>query len=431
MSGESAGIVEVCSVAAASALVAARAVAGVTGTALSAPGAGLTTVAERMDQGYARHQERHAALAEWEAAAREVVDRNARLSVLAARPGGTPGLPAPLILQGQPLEELTQWCAATDQALAAVERTLLAEAASAVSVVLESITRGGTAAEPVAADEVLAQHQQRHSTDIAPPAELIEACNRILDRLVVDVPAAGRAEVLAAVERVHECRTPAERQGWLAELRVRVGEANDAAVRQREQARTAATMVQALSESTEHRAARLRAELAEVVAGRRALDPELRQKAMTACDQVRIEQESNYVREALARGLTELGYQVDQRFDTFTGGGARLRLVRDQWPEHAVSMVVDGDELRTMVVRTEGAEGDDAARLDVEREQQWCADFEELRDRLADDGLRVELHRLTPPGQRRMPLATRRRRPTADRGQDRHRAQDSTPERDR
>ncbi|MGH3910537.1 MAG: hypothetical protein ACRDRM_06860, partial [Pseudonocardiaceae bacterium] len=113
MSGESASVVEVCAVAAAGTLVAARAVQ----TGLSAPGAGVSAVGRHMARHYARHQERQTALAEWETAAREVVDRNSRLSVLAARPGGTPGLPAPLILQDQSLEQLTAWCTETDQAL--------------------------------------------------------------------------------------------------------------------------------------------------------------------------------------------------------------------------------------------------------------------------------------------------------------------------
>ncbi|MGH3911370.1 MAG: hypothetical protein ACRDRM_11130, partial [Pseudonocardiaceae bacterium] len=153
----------------------------------------------------------------------------------------------------------------------------------------------------------------------------------------------------------------------------------------------------------------LRAALESVVAGRRELDSELHTDALAACERVRAEQESGYVRDALTRGLEKLGYQVDQGFDTFTGQGARLRLARDEWPEHAVSMVVDSGEVRAMVVRTEIADGDDAMRLDLEREQQWCADFEELRDRLVGDGLRLDVQRLVPPGERHVPVAAPRR----------------------
>ncbi|MGH4016380.1 MAG: hypothetical protein ACRDSL_21125 [Pseudonocardiaceae bacterium] len=417
MSGESASIVDVCAVAAAGTLVAARAVTGVARTVLTAPGAGVSAVGRRMEQGYARHQERQAALAEWEAAAREVVDRNARLSVLAARPGGPPGLPAPLVLRGQNLEQLTAWCAATDEALDGVERALLAEAASAVSVVLASVA-GPESVNPESVDTVpeasAAALEQHRQAGTAPPAELVEACRRILGGLAADVAAADHTEVLAAVARVRECRTPAERQGWLAELRVRVREANAGAARRREQARTAATMMQALAESaqpaaTQPRTARLWSELADVVAGRRALDPELHSDALAACEQVRAERENGYVRDSLTHALERLGYQVDQGFDTFTGQGARLRLVRDQWPEHAVSVLVDSGEVRAMVVRTESAEGDDAARLDAEREQQWCADFEELRDQLVSDGLRLDVQRLVPPGERPVPIAAQRR----------------------
>lgn len=405
MSGESASIVEVCAAVGAGTLVAARAV----GNVLGAPGAGLSVVGRRLEQGYAQHRERQAALVEWEAAAREVVDRNARLSVLAARPGGTPGLPPPLILQGQSREQLTAWCAATDEALDGAERTLLAEAASAVSVVLASVTSGsGTVA---AAADALAAHQQAGT---APPPDLIAACSRVLGGLSADLPAADRAEVLAAVTRVRECTTAADRQGWLAELRVRVREANVVAARRHEQARTAATMVQALAESTEPATGQLREELERVVAGHRALDPELHRGALAACEQVRVQREDSYVRDSLTRALGKLGYEVEPGFDTFTGQRNRLRLVRDQWPEHAVSVLVGSGEVRAMVVRTESADGDDAQRLDAEREQQWCADFEELRDQLAGDGLRLDVQRLVPPGARQVPVAARRDRP-ADR----------------
>ncbi|MGH4026496.1 MAG: hypothetical protein ACRDRV_18120, partial [Pseudonocardiaceae bacterium] len=82
MSGESASVVDVCAVIGDGALVAARVVGEVTRAGLSAPGAGVSAVGQRMEQGYARRQARQAALAEWEAAARDVVDRNSRLSVL-------------------------------------------------------------------------------------------------------------------------------------------------------------------------------------------------------------------------------------------------------------------------------------------------------------------------------------------------------------
>lgn len=422
MSGESASVMEVCAVAADATLVAARAVGGVAKTGLQAPGAGLSAVGRRLEQGYAHRRDRQAELAEWETAAREVVERNSRLSVLAARPGGTPGLPPPLAVQGQSLAQLTEWCATADQALAGAERALLDEAASAVSVVLTSVAGAGGSTD---AAGLLAKHREAGS---APPPELVEACGRILGGLSADVPADDRAEVLTAVTQVRERRTAAERQSWLAELRVRVRQANEAAARRREQTGTAATMLQALAGSEGPRAVQLRAELDGVVAGRRELDPDLRQEALAACEQVRAERENGYVRESLTRALEKLGYQVDQGFDTFTGDGSRLRLVRDQWPEHAVSMIVDGPELRTMVVRTESAEGDDAARLDLEREQQWCTDFEELREQVAVDGLRLDVQRLVAPGERHVPLAGRGQRRTGRRQDAR---QENRSERDR
>lgn len=44
--------------------------------------------------------------------------------------------------------------------------------------------------------------------------------------------------------------------------------------------------------------------------------------------------------------------EVDADFSTYTGDANRLRLVRDDWAEHAVGIVLDGTELRTSVIRS-------------------------------------------------------------------------------
>ena len=143
------------------------------------------------------------------------------------------------------------------------------------------------------------------------------------------------------------------------------------------------------------------------MAGRRELDTGLDAEAVRECTRVRVEEELAYVRRCATEALEALGYTVDPGFTTHVGDGERLRLVRDDWSEHAVGVVLDGDELRTSVLRTAARNGDDALRVDAEREEQWCEAFDVLRAELAGAGLEVEVTHLTHPGERPVPVAGR------------------------
>jgi hypothetical protein len=107
----------------------------------------------------------------------------------------------------------------------------------------------------------------------------------------------------------------------------------------------------------------------------------------------------------VADTLAELGYEVDEGFATVVGNPDRMRMVRADWQAHAVQIVVDGDEVRTAVIRLEDKSGADARREDVEREQQWCDDQDRLRDALGESGLHVIERTLVPPGERVLPVA--------------------------
>ena len=61
------------------------------------------------------------------------------------------------------------------------------------------------------------------------------------------------------------------------------------------------------------------------------------------------------------------------------------------------------------LLRTEPAESDDQRRLDVEREEQWCASFEAARERLAEAGIHADVRWRVEPGEQRLPVAQQRR----------------------
>jgi hypothetical protein len=301
---------------------------------------------------------------------------------------------------------------AADEALAEAEEAMAARARHAVRAflgsVLTDVPRPG-APEPrtVHAEEAIARfHALRGTGTPAEPSseETAAEVARILDRLAADVADTDRADVLAAAAAVVGKRG-GDRHSQLEELRIRVRRANTAAKARRDGRRTAAVYLQALDRSP---ASTLRAQLADVVAGRRDLDPALDTAAVAECDRVRVAEELAYVRRRATAALEALGYTVAPEFTTHVGDGERLRLVRDDWTEHAVGVVLDGEELRTSVLRTAARDGDDAVRVDAEREEQWCAAFDVLRAELADAGLEVEVTHLTHPGERPVPVAAAR-----------------------
>ena len=320
----------------------------------------------------------------------------------------------PFVLNGQPVDQLREWVAATDQALADAEEAMAARARRAVRAflgsVLADVPRPG-APEPrtVHAEEAIARFRAlRETGTVAEPSseETAAEVARILDRLAADVADTDRADVLAAAAAVVGKRG-GDRHSQLEELRIRVragqhrgqgppGEPPD-------RRRLPAGPRSGSSETT------LRGQLADVVAGHRTLDPALDAAAVAECDRVRTAEELAYVRRrGNRRHSRALGYRVDPEFTTHVGDGERLRLVRDDWTEHAVGVVLDGEELRTSVLGTAARDGDDAVRVDTEREEEWCAAFDVFRAELAGAGLEVEVTHLTHPGERPVPVAATR-----------------------
>lgn len=381
----------------AGALVAARSV--------EALGAGLVKVGARAEVAMAEWEVEHAALREWETAARQVIELNARIDVLRRHAPAdlATQVPAPLTPCAESPAELASWCAATSAALTALEQDLAQRTASAVFTVLRQTI---ALARPVTAQEAFAQyHQAMADEEVRTAPDTTTDVARILARLTPDATAEDRADVLAAAAQVAVPRPDVDHNTLLDELRYRVQRADERARARRADAVAAATMLQAIPAGT----TTLRAELSSVVAGRRTLDPDLRKRAEHAVTEVREELEREYVRASVTDTLAALGYEVDTGFATVTPD--RMRLVRSDWSAHAVQVVVAGEQVRTAVIRLADKAGEDARREDVEREEQWCDDQERLREALNESGLQVVQLSLTPPGERVLPVAKPADRP--------------------
>ncbi|MFI0187081.1 hypothetical protein ACH4PW_05815 [Streptomyces sp. NPDC017082] len=372
-----------------------------------------------------------------DAAVRGVKTRNARITALSvscqdlreqygAAIVVTP--PEPLQIGTQSTSRLEAWCAEADRALAAAERELREQAARAVAAALFSSVTGHTAERRlVDAAELFAAYAEdtEDAEDTAAREDVGQTLTRVLSRLLPDCDEGHRAEARQAAARVAEAATADEARTWLTETRLRVQRANAAAEAGRREAGEAIALLHDLQDARAADADPVRALLTEVVAGRRTLDEPLRRRVADCQAAAEAEAEQQYVVNTVADALTDLGYQVGQGFETLTVADGTLRLSRSEWPEHAVNLVVDqqSGQLRTAVVRTVAGGDDDAAHTDVEREEQWCQDFHELRGRLAQAGLSTDVQVAVPPGQVPVPLAVSPVAPDT-RARPRHRERD-------
>ncbi|MEO3855989.1 hypothetical protein [Acrocarpospora sp. B8E8] len=362
---------------------------------------GVSALGEHMNGVVARAEEAHKQACAWGAVASGVLDRNARLAVLAQACARAPGgerlaaeLPEPLAPSGRTAEELLRWCAEADDRMERVDAGLAGlNAAAMTRTVFDDLIQalGGTGQAGSAAElAALLADLPEAPADL----EIAETLERVLTRIPAHVSADDLRAIRDAARRIGEAAGPAEARTRVVDVRHRVQLAGLAAAGRRTDAVEAARLLHALQLDAPGEHVALEAGLAEVVAGRASFPPSLRAEARAACAAVVAAADRAHVRESLLGALGDLGYQVEEGFET-------LRLAKEGWDQHAVQLVVTGEgQVRSAVVRT--AEGGDA---DAAREREWCDAFDQARARLRADGVDTEVEHLLPPGTRPAPLA--------------------------
>ncbi|MGH3380062.1 MAG: response regulator receiver protein [Actinoallomurus sp.] len=344
-----------------------------------------------------------------EQAIAEVLERNARIVALASSAGRNEAaiaLPAPLEPADRTADELVGWCAEADTALAEAEASLATAIADAATdrifATPESLkaTPDAPTTDPQAADQATPQ--------AAAPSALAATMARVLARLLPDTTDDDRRAVIEAAEQAAAAATQGEAESRLTEVRIRIQEANERARRRRDDRAAAARFLRELETHAE--ADDVRARLGEVAAGSRPFDEQLRAEAVRLVDDLQHQAEHQYVTTTLREAFEELGYEVGEGFETLTAQEGEAVLTRGDWAQHAVKVRVDdARQVRMALLRTEPAESDDQRRLDVEREEQWCASFEAARERLAEAGIHADVRWRVEPGEQRLPVAQQRR----------------------
>lgn len=320
-----------------------------------------------------------AALAETERhdkAVRAVLENNARIVVLTEssdRHGANVAIPVPLDPVGVPIDDLINWVAATGPELDRADTEITRHiAASTVSAIFGAAKLGEAKLGEAELGETGLKaperglHDQTAADQEAEKARA-ETLVRVMSRLAPDTTEADRRYVAEAAERVREAGTESEAEGLLTEVRLRVQSAN----------------LHTAERHAEAAADRARREVAEQVAAER-----------------------EYLLAAVTSAFEELGYEVDEGFETLTAKEGAIMLGKDGWPDHAVKVRVDDlAQIRAALVRTAEPASEEERRLDVEREEEWCAAFEAARQRLTSAGIRSDVRWRLDPGEQRLPVA--------------------------
>ncbi|GAA0356777.1 response regulator receiver protein [Actinoallomurus spadix] len=377
-----------------------RVMGGTAGLAASGAGA-LAALAEGRAEAAAQRIEE---LRRVEEAVGEVLDRNARIAALAEsarRHGVAIELPPPLDVTSASIGDMTAWAAKTDIDLVAAEGTVAASMASAMTGrIFDTATKSLRIASPSV-----------DSGSGSEPRPAIEAdLKRVLARLLPDAAEADRASVTQAAEVVMAAATPTEADGLLSEVRLRIQKANERTRERRNDRAAAARFILELADHPSNLTVidALRA----VTEGTRPFDDALRAEAARLLVEAQEGSEREYIAAALREAFGGLGYEIDEGFETLTARNGEAVITRGDWPQHEVKVRIDGGrQVRMALLRTEPAEGDEQRRLDVEREEQWCASFEVARERLATAGVKADVRWRIEPGQQRLPV-TRQRRST-------------------
>ncbi|MFC4911167.1 response regulator receiver protein [Actinomadura gamaensis] len=332
------------------------------GRASGLAGRGAQALAERAAGRAEARGRRLAEVRDLERALREVVERNARIRALAEL--GADDLPAPLVPgEDDAAADLTAWCAETDAKLDAAETALSRKIAAELGTRIftaESLTTDTTTRTP---DNGPARTTETAST--AQP-ELDEALGRVLARLLPDATDEDRRSVVEAARLLAETGGSQDAETVLTEVRLRVQAANENARSRREQVRQERERQDALEQA---------------------------------------EAERQYVLSQVTRAFEDLGYEVQQSFETLTADNGSLVLSKGDWPDHSVRMRLDGDaKLRAKMIRETPVLDENDRRVDVEREQEWCDAFEQARERLEDAGIGSDVTWRLAPGVERLPV---------------------------
>jgi hypothetical protein len=261
--------------------------------------------------------------------------------------------------------------------------------------------REKAASEPAASEPAASEPAASEPADEAKLAE-------VLRRLPADAgpEVAGQCERLA--RSYLSSPSPAERSRVLDSLRFQVQAARD---RQARITRNSAA-VEALYRELDG----LRGEQVDTVRGAlKGLDRsadlpgDLRERVAAAKAAAEAERDREFVLTAAAKALSELGYTIGDDFRTAVpSAGAVLEIPNRQ--RHGVQVRERDKRLQLNVVRFDAA-GERDRIADRDAEEAFCRDFDQVKEKLRQEGVDLTMLRADSPGQTPVQVMADERRP--------------------
>jgi hypothetical protein len=298
------------------------------------------------------------------------------------------------------------------EALIAQAEEILAEAYTAR--LEQKLTRasGGASAQSARSAGEARSHEEAHggseagwggdageaSSSGGQEARAAEAA-RLLSRLPPDVADEERTRIeVLAQEQVQADGGPAV---GLA-LRYEVQQAITRAERRRADKQHAVRLrSQVAPFLDQQQAAEIDRALATVTEEGQPLTAQLRRDAANVAAACAIEQDRRIAAAAAAETFRELGYEVEEGFETLAAQRGVAHVTKPGWHGYAVQFRLQENMMRFHVVgEADRARSPSAAATrDREVQEAWCQDVEPVRERMKNHGVRFAVTEQTEPGE--------------------------------
>lgn len=231
-----------------------------------------------------------------------------------------------------------------------------------------------------------------------------DSVTRILGRIDVDVPGNIRASLEELGRSAMESSNASRAETIVLELRQRAVDANARAARRASDRRQAFELLASL-DAAGIASETLNASLQAVVHTGRELDDHLVRDVRRKVEAAHLQADRSFVTSQLEVVLADLGYELQDGFETALVRDGIAHFQHVSWSEYAARVRLSPNSRRmTMhMVRPQGPDTRDQRLRDEEMEHSFCGQVPDLLAACATHGVDIDLDRRTAPGERPVP----------------------------
>lgn len=244
--------------------------------------------------------------------------------------------------------------------------------------------------------------------------EIFEKARLIISSVHHHTPVERKSEIEDIYKRCLESVDENSAELLLTDLRVRIRKSNQEtqAIIQLEAERQATDVHEArellckLENNYPSIANRFYSQLKPVLNGDARLTNEIRNSIASTIEVT----EREYAGRALRETLEELGYEVQEGFETIFYCGEPSYFQKSSWDEHHIRVLADYKTKRLSLIPirydTDGVSQEEQALRDKEMEKAWCTELNGVLENLNRKGIHMEITRSFSPGDRAMEVVS-------------------------